>query len=258
MMKRFVTPARAAIAAALVLGGVGLAQAQLSKALDTGAAATRRAEETQRQINQLDDQRTDLASEYRQLLQRKTAEELYLRQQEKLVESQRAEIAAFEDQLGRVDEISSEMTPMMEDLIADLDRFVEADLPFRLAERRERIQQLKTLMTRADVSATERYRQIITAYQAEMEYGRTISTYTDQVEIDGAMQTVDVFNYGRVALVYLTSDRKKAARFDRATRAWVPVPNSFLEDILQATRVAREVAQQTVLFGPIQKFAVAN
>lgn len=257
-MKRFVTPARAAIAAALALGGVSLAQAQLSKALDTGAQATRRAEEVQRQINQLDDQRSDLAGEFRQLLQRKTAEELYLRQQEKLVESQREEIAAFEDQLGRVDEISSEMTPMMYDLITDLEKFVEADLPFRIVERRERIQQLKTLMERADISPTERYRQIITAYQAEMEYGRTISTYTDQIEVDGVMQTVDVFNYGRVALVYLTSDRKRAGRFDRETRTWEPLKGAYLEDILQATRVAREVAQQTVLFGPIKKFAVAN
>lgn len=255
-MNRILTPARCALAAVLLLGGLGAAQAQLGKALQVGEQATRRAEEVQRQINQLDDQRTDMVSEYRTLLQRKTAEELYLLQQQKVVEAQRKEIASLTDQLGRVGDIAADMTPMMYQMIEDLEMFVAADLPFKSEERAQRLANLRTAMERADVPPAERYRLIISAYQSEMEYGNTIDTWSDTIDIDGQPTTVDMFLYGRVALVYITPDRKRAARFDRATRAWVPLSGAYLEDILKATRVARGVAQQDVLFGPIQKYSV--
>ena len=50
------------------------------------------------------------------LLQRKTAAELYARQQAAAVESQEREIASLTDQLARVDEITSQTVPMLEAL----------------------------------------------------------------------------------------------------------------------------------------------
>ena len=93
-MKEVLTPARGAIAAALIAGLAmpAVAQSQLRQALETGEQATRRAEQVQEQINQLDDQRSDLVGEFRTLLQRTQAAQLYARQQEKVVESQRREL----------------------------------------------------------------------------------------------------------------------------------------------------------------------
>ena len=106
-MKEVLTPARGAIAAALIAGLAmpAVAQSQLRQALETGEQATRRAEQVQEQINQLDDQRSDLVGEFRTLLQRTQAAQLYARQQEKVVESQRRELESLQEQLGRVDEI---------------------------------------------------------------------------------------------------------------------------------------------------------
>ena len=127
-MRNVLFPACNALVAGLCLVGLpAVAQSPLSQAIQTGEAATRKAEEVQNQINQLDDERGDLVREYRTMLQRLDAAKLYAAQQERVVASQREELASLEDQLGRVDEITAQMTPMMLDMVADLKQFVSAD-----------------------------------------------------------------------------------------------------------------------------------
>ena len=77
-MKIGLIPARGALAAALIVGVAAFpAQSQLRSALDTGEQATRRAEQVQARINQLDDERSDMVREYRTLLQKTDASVLY-------------------------------------------------------------------------------------------------------------------------------------------------------------------------------------
>lgn len=254
-MKKILSPARSVIAAALIAGLAIPAHAQLREALTTGEQATRKAEQVQDQINQLDDQRSDMVREYRTLLQRRDAAELFAKQQELVVQSQREEIASLTEQLGSIDDITAQTVPMLLGMIADLKQFVAADLPFKSEERKTRLDSLEALMKTPNVTTAEQYRLIMEAYSAEMEYGRTIDTWQEEIAIDGNPTTVDMFLYGRVSLVYITPDGK-AARYDRASGEWQPLPGSYAADIRRAVRVAQGKAQQVVLFAPVQKFSV--
>ena len=254
-MKKLLSPARGVIAAALIAGLAIPAQAQLRQALDVGEQATRRAEQVQNQINQLDDERTDMVREYRTLLQRRDAADLYAKQQELVVASQREEIASLTEQLCSIDDITAQTVPMLLSMVEDLKTFVAADLPFKKVERSARMEALDGIMSQPDVTPAEQYRLIMEAYQAEMEYGRTISTWQEEIDIDGNPTTVDMFLYGRVALVYLTPNGK-AASYNRSTGSWEALPGKYVSDIQKAIRVAQAKAQQTVLFAPIQKFQV--
>ncbi|MEM0986908.1 MAG: DUF3450 domain-containing protein [Pseudomonadota bacterium] len=255
-MKTLLTPARGAIAAALVMAASVPAEAQLSQALETGEQATRRAEQVQTQINQLDDERSDMVREFRTILQRRDAAELFARQQEKVVESQEREIESLTDQLGRVDEITAQTIPMMLDMITDLKAFVAADLPFKQEERQIRLNGLDAAMEDPQVSTAERYRLIIQAYQNEMEYGRTIDTWTDNIEVGGAEKAVDFFQYGRVALVWIDREDSEGQFYNRASGSWEQLPGGMIDDVREAIRVASGKKQQEVLFGPVQKFSV--
>jgi hypothetical protein len=254
-MKNILSPARSVIAAALIAGLAIPAHAQLREALTTGEQATRKAEQVQDQINQLDDDRSDMVREYRTLLQRRDAAELFAKQQELVVKSQREEIASLTEQLGSIDDITAQTVPMLLGMIEDLKMFVAADLPFKADERKTRLETLDAVMKQPNVSTAEQYRLIMEAYSAEMEYGRTIDTWQEEITIDGNPTTVDMFLYGRVALVYMTPNGK-AARYDRATGEWQPLPGSYAADIKRAVRVAQGKAQQVVLFAPVQKFTV--
>jgi len=255
-MKTVLTPARGAIAAAMALALALPAQAQLEQALDTGEQATRRAEQVQEQINQLDDERSDMVREYRTLLQQRDAAELYARQQQKVVESQRREIESLTEQLGRVDEITAQTVPMMLDMIADLKTFVAADLPFKLEEREARLEGLDAAMSDPQVPMAERYRLIIEAYQAEQEYGSTIDTWKAVQTVDGSDQTVDMFQFGRVALVWITQGDDAGKRWDRESGQWVDLDSSMVPHIREGIRVASGKKQQEVLFGPVSPLTV--
>lgn len=257
-MSKLWTPARGVIAAALIAGLALPAQAQLRSAFNTGEEATRKAEQVQNRINQLDDERSDMVREFRTLLQRRSASELYAKQQEKVVESQRRELESLTEQLGRVDEITAQTIPMLLDMVTDLKLFVAADLPFKMDIRQAALDSLDAAMENPQVTTAERYRLIIEAYQREMEYGRTVSTWEKTIEINGAPQNVTMFNYGRVAWVYVTEDRRKAARWDRATGGWVDLPSSYVPDIVQAVRIAEGKAQQAVMMAPVQKLSVGQ
>ena len=256
-MKNVLTPARSALMVALLVGAGITAEAQLRPALDAGEQATRRAEQAQARINQLDDERSDLVRDFRSLIERKDAAEVNALRLQRGVESQGREIESLIDQLARVDEITTVMVPMMLDMIEDLDQFIDADLPFKLAERKARVEKLRVVMTRDDVVPAEQYRQIIDAYQAELEAGSTISTWSEAVEINGLPTDVNMFQYGRVALVYLSPDKRHAARWDRDTRSWVELGGEYRDDITLAIRVADELTQPTVLAGPIQKLSIS-
>lgn len=134
-MKKRLTPARSVIAAALILGLAIPAQAQLREALNTGEQATRRAAQVQQQINQLDDERSDMSREFRTLLQRRDAAELFARQQQLVVASRREEIESLAQQLGSIDDITAQTVPMLLSMIEDLKLFVAADLPFKMDVR---------------------------------------------------------------------------------------------------------------------------
>ena len=257
-MRNVLFPAGSALVAGLCLVGLpAMAQSQLGSAIQTGEQATRRAEQVQAQINQLDDERGDMVREYRSMLQRLNGAKLYAAQQERVVASQKEELASLEDQLGRVDEITAQMTPMMMAMIDDLKLFVKSDLPFKMDIRQERLDQLDKAMDSSDVAPAERYRLIVEAYQAEMEYGRTIAAYEGSITNDaGDEVVVEMFQYGRVAMVYHNPANGEVARWDRDSGTWEQLPSSYRREIQDAIRIAEGTKQQDVLMGPIEKFSV--
>lgn len=256
-MKNVLTPARGAILAGLMVGFTAPSIAQgLDRAIATGEQATRRAEQVQQQINQLDDERSDMVGEFRTLLQRKTAAELYARQQAAAVESQEREIASLTDQLSRVDEITSQTVPMLETLIDDLDAFVDADLPFRLESRKDRIARLREYLVDPNVSVTERYRQIMDAYTAEMEVGRKTDTWKETITVDDKEVAVDMVLFGRVALVYMDPTGRYAKRYDRETSSWVDLESKYKAEIEKAIRIIQGKRTQDVMYVPATKLAV--
>ncbi|MEL7042127.1 MAG: DUF3450 domain-containing protein [Pseudomonadota bacterium] len=256
-MRKVLTPARGAILAAMVVGFTAPSVAQgLDRAIATGEQATRRAEQVQQQINQLDDERADMVGEFRTILQRKTAAELYARQQAAAVESQEREIESLTDQLSRVDEITSQTVPMLETLIDDLELFINADLPFRLEERKDRVARLREYLVDPNISVTERYRQIMDAYTAEMEVGRKTDTWKETITVDDREVTVDMVLFGRVALVYMDPTGRYAKRYDRETSSWVDLENRYKAEIEKAIRIIQGKRTQDVMYVPATKLAV--
>jgi len=119
----------------------------------------------------------DPAAHYAQAMSDVDSLERYNTQLQEQVRSQQAEIASIERQLTELDTTNREVQPLMQQMVDTLAQFVALDVPFLIEDRTARVQGLKDMMARADVTVSEKYRRILDAYQIELEYGRTLEAY---------------------------------------------------------------------------------
>ena len=234
--------------AGVMAAGAGPAAAQsLDKAMASQGQADSAAAASQKRINEIRDRLQDAASRYATATADAESLEKYNSQLEKQVKAQRDEVASIESQLLEIETTSREVQPLMQRMVDALQKFVSLDVPFLLSERTARVQGLQQIMTRADVTISEKYRRIIEAYQIELEYGRTLEAYDGMLD-DG--RTVSFVRLGRVALLYQSIDGGETGYWDAAGKKWV-VDNSYAEAVAEARRVAEKDGAPNLLTVPV-------
>jgi len=127
--------------------------------------------------------------------------------------------------------------PLMLEMIDALARIVEADMPFRIGERRARAQRLREMMDQSEVTVSEKYRQVMEAYRTELEFGRTTEAYSDRLPETG--QTVDFLRVGRTLLLYQTSDQSATGWFNPVTRQFEALPDRYRLPVRDGLEIAR-------------------
>ena len=167
--------------------------------------------------------------------------------QEEQVRSQEEEMASIQRQLVEIDTTNREVLPLMQRMVDTLARFIELDVPFRIEERTATVNNLKSVMERADVSVAEKYRLILEAYQSELDYGRTIEAYEGKGP-DG--RTVEFARLGRVTLLYRTLDGTEAGYWDANAKDWVRDP-SYHDAVEEAIRRGNEDGAPELLTVPV-------
>jgi chromosome segregation ATPase len=224
----------------------------LDQAVDQQVQTDIAAQRTQQQIDSLDDETRELLAEYRSVLNQKESLAAYNSQLEQLVSSQQDELASVEDQLANIDTTQRDITPLMIKMVEVIEQFVELDTPFLPEERNSRVAQLKTMMDRADVNLSEKYRRILEAYQVETEYGRTLEAYQGELVTEDRNRTVDFLRVGRVGLYYLTLDQLEAGMWDQETQSWQQLPRDSVQSVIQGMKVARKQLPPDLLTLPVK------
>lgn len=246
---------RTVFAAAFLMASAGSHAAlgsaeQLDRLLLAQSEADNAAQASQKNIEALDDQTQEVAQKYRRILENTKSIQDYTEHLRKQVQSQRDEIASIQRQLDSIESTSRDVFPLMQRMVAALDQFVQLDVPFLIEERTKRVQGLKDIMDRADVTVSEKYRRILEAYQIEMESGRTLEAYDGTLgEGDGA-KSVSFLRVGRVALVYQTTDGSETGYWDKTQKNWV-VDNDYAHDVSEGLRVARKMKAPDLLHLPL-------
>lgn len=219
--------------------------------LEKQVASDKAAAASQDRINSLDDKKQEAFQRYRAALARAESLEIYNRQLARLVESQEGEIASIKRQTEEIETIETGALPLMIEMTQVLTQLVEADVPFLIQERLERVEKLKEMIDRADVTVGEKYRRIMEAYMVEAEYGRTIEAYRGELAEDGDTRTVDFLRFGRVGLYYQTLDGNETGRWNAAAGHWETLTGStYRKSVRDGLRVARKQAPPSLLTLP--------
>jgi uncharacterized protein YecA (UPF0149 family) len=220
--------------------GIADAQQSVEQAVDAEAESIAASAGVQQRIDQLDDATRQMLEEYRQATAQISDLNAYNDQLERLVSTQRVELADYERQFNDIEVTKRRILPLIVRQIEVLDEFVGLDIPFLERERQMRIAELRKLMERPEVPTSEKYRRVSEAYQIELEYGHTIEAYEGELDDRGQSRTVNFLRFGRLGLFYLTLDGLGAGYYDNQTDQWTQLGSEYLQPLDRAIRIARK------------------
>ena len=208
---------------------------------------------TQEQIVKLDETTRILLADYQATSKEFDSLKLYNDQVQKIINSQIEEIENIILKIDELDKTNQRIVPLMLKMIDGLENFVLLDLPFLMKERSTRVLNLKETMDRGDVSTSEKFRLITEAYKTELEYGRTIETYRDNILIDDVETSADFLRVGRIALTYLTVDGNKGGYWDTQSSSWQKASSSIRRATADALKIASKQAPPALIKIPLYR-----
>ncbi|MCG8488274.1 MAG: DUF3450 domain-containing protein [Chromatiales bacterium] len=221
--------------------GDGFAAEKLKRAIDLEVAGQKAAGNSQKSVERLDDESRKMLEEYRLLTQQLQRTKLANDDLQSQVDRQSAEMQRISDELQEIDRMRSDLDPLMQQMLQTLAELVIRDSPFLSEERQARVEALQSANEDRSIEISERYRQILEAYQIEADYGRNIEAYQAQLVTDGVEQKmVDFLRIGRVALFYQTLDGTAGGVWDNQDRRWISLDSSHMTELTRAIRIARK------------------
>jgi len=242
-----------ALAALLTLGLTTAVASEkaLTSSLAEQKASDQASAKSQKKIAQMADQTTELLGEYRLALQKLDRVKIYNGHLQTLVNDQEKEKANIQRQLTDFQEVQTDIVPLMFDMIDSLDRFIAADLPFNLTERRDRVERLREMMDESEITISEKYRKIMEAYQIEVAFGRDMEAVVGDLETGGATRKVEFLRIGRILLAYQTANKEETGFWNKNTGQWELLPDEYRTAITEGLRIARKQAAPDLLKLPI-------
>ncbi|MEC8373924.1 MAG: DUF3450 domain-containing protein, partial [Pseudomonadota bacterium] len=219
--------------------------------VDEAAKINESAAKSQEKINGITDQIDSKLQQFKTLMKEIEGLEVYNSQLRKQINSQEQEMADLNAAIDEVSVVERQITPLMMRMIDGLEQFVALDVPFLPEERANRVADLRAMMDRADVAASEKFRRVMEAFQVEMDYGRTMEAYSGIHTINGQERDVEFLRLGRTALMYQTRDASMQGVWNKQTRQWEELDSSYRTQITKGLRMAKKQLAPDLLMLPV-------
>jgi hypothetical protein len=220
----------------------------LDKSREIVATTNRELQASQQKINRADDKTAQMLSEYKTVLKELDNYQIYNGQLGEIVSSQEGEMRRISCDIDKIESTGLHILPFMQEMIDGLERFIASDYPFLPEERRQRIVHLNASMKRADVSTAAKFRQILEAYQIEIDYGNTLEAYEGHLE----GRRVEFLKIGRIGFYYLSLDRKECGAWDAAQHRWQALDDiDYTIYIAKAIQIAKKQQAPDLIFAAV-------
>lgn len=224
----------------------------LEAILNVGEEKTAAAKQSQAKIDRLAEEARDLLSDYKTVMKQVDGLKVYNARLQRQITNQERRIADIDESISEVTVIQRQMMPLVIRMIDGLEQFIQLDVPFELDERMARLEFLRDNVDRSDMTVAEKFRQVLEAYNIELQYGRGVETYSDTIEINGVVRDVDFLRVGRVSLVYQTTDGEECGVWNSSTQSWDPLPSGdYATAIRKGVRIAKKQATIELLNMPV-------
>ena len=240
------------IIVAALLGSTHVLADQIQPLLDVSEQRQQSEQVSQTKIDSMDDDTSLIVNEYKTVTKQIEGLKVYNAQMRMQIERQEARLKEIDKTMKEAQVMQRQIPPFTRRLLAGIEKSIELDMPFHLAERKERIAFAKAAIDNPTVSPAEGLRQVLETFNVEMEYGRKLDNYKDTIEIDGQQREVNVLRVGRLALVYQSADESLTGAWDNNKDEWVSLSSSYRNPTRKGLRIANKLATVDMLELPIQ------
>jgi hypothetical protein len=198
---------------------------------------------SQKRITALQAQTQGLVAEYKRLSQGADYQDQVNAEMRDRITQQQNEILALRQQLVERDITEQRIMPLMNSMAETLEQFVALDLPFHQEERLGRMIKLRQQMASSSYSLPDKYRTLLSAFQQELEFGRSLEAWRGDLKIankEGKDEklTVEYLRLGRAAFYFQTMDGERSGYWDKEQKQWQELPRKYNADIKQGLRIA--------------------
>jgi len=247
----FKFPFKFAIALSITLGSTLVFSDQIRPILDVGIERQESETVSQLKIDQMEDDTSLIVNEYKQVSKQVEGLRVYNAQLRKQIQRQEERLKEIDKTLKEAQVMQRQIPPFTRRMLAGVEKSIELDMPFHIAERKERIAFAKSALDNPTVSPAEGLRQVMETFTVEAEYGRKLDAYKDTVEIDGNPTEVNILRIGRLALIAQTADESEAFAWDNKNRNWVELGTSYRNPTRKGLRIANRMATVDMLEMPV-------
>jgi hypothetical protein len=238
------------IAAVIAMAGTVFAQT-VDQVLQADLERLNLAQASQQRVNEVVEGTRSLEDQYRGINKEIEGLQVYNRLMAAQTNGQQATLNDIELSMNQVEVVNRQIFPLMERMIDGLEQSIALDIPFLMDERTSRVETLKDLMSRSDVSVAEKFRKVLEAYQIEMDYGQSSEWYRQTLEIDGVARDYNMLRIGRVGLYFQSDDAHVTGYYDPNQRTFVS-DNKYRSEIRKGIRMARQLIAPELVLIPVQ------
>jgi len=206
--------------------------------------------QSQDKIDLTERQTDKIVNEWKAVSKQVEGLKLYNEQKRIQIKAQLELMDKLDEQLVQVVVMQRQIPPLAQRMLESLESFINLDTPFRIEERTNRIDLVRSSLAKPKVTASEQVRQVLEAYNIEAEYGRKIDTYESTLT-DGTV--VNILVVGRIGMFYQTKDEQSSGRWNNDTNSWDELPGSYRKPIRDGIRMAKKLAPINMLMMPVIK-----
>ena len=209
------------------------------------------AQQSQERINTVVEGTRSLEDQYRSINKEIDGLKVYNRLMVAQTGGQDAVLEDISLSMDQVDVINRQIFPLMERMIDGLDQTVQLDIPFLKEERTDRVNNLKDIMERSDVSVAEKFRKVMEAYQIENDYATSVDEYKQTITLgDGSTRDYNMLRIGRIGLYFQSEDTAITGRWDKESEDWI-VDDSARNEVRKGLRMAKQLIAPELILVPV-------
>ncbi|WP_240609985.1 DUF3450 domain-containing protein [Billgrantia endophytica] len=205
--------------------------------------------ELQAHIDEADDEAREMLRELRALEAETRYLDGYSDALEPRLERQAESLARREQALDSLAATRDALPVLAEGMVERLARWVSQDLPFLVEEREARIESLGA----SDLPPPERLERALSAWRAELDYGRELDAWRGYLDTEDSRREVDYLRVGRIGLYFLSPNGHAGGVWLADEGRWQALDEAERSEVRKGLRISRDQRAPELLTLPLSR-----